>query len=220
MQKLMLAVALMAALPVVAQSPKEPWALTVEERIALRTDPKLASERLLSERNRKSVVSSESNDAQGWVDSFTGQTHPELFLPHEVFRTLIGLAFLGPVRTGEVVRRGHMPDVKRHGLPPDFWERLRSISGLYIADSWAETDTGQSISKLNGSARSRAEEALALKQVDVCRSRADALAAARSEFGTERFDRFLYEVIAVTKFHATDRLLDAELLRRAEKGCR
>jgi hypothetical protein len=64
------------------------------------------------------------------------------------------------------------------------------------------------------------EEALELKHGDACRSRADALAAARKEFGRERFDRFLYEVIAVHMFLAADRLPDPEILRQAELGCR
>jgi hypothetical protein len=189
----LLLVAIAIAGAAVAQTPKAPWALTVEERIALRTNADLA---------------------------FDGKTHPELFLPHEVFRNLIQFAFAADPRTGEVVRRGYRSDVDRHGLPADFWDRLRSVSTIYISDAVAERDVGRSLHQLSGPARRRAEEALALKRVDLCRSQADALTAARREFGRERFDRFLYEVFAVDMFHASDRLLDPALLRRAEAGCR
>ncbi|HEV7769011.1 MAG TPA: hypothetical protein VGQ76_28720 [Thermoanaerobaculia bacterium] len=172
---------LVAVLPLHAQTPQEPWALTLDERIALRTNPDIA------------------------VTDFNGQTHPELFLPTEVFRSLIQLAFPGSPRSGQLLRNGLMPEVKRLDLPPDFWERLRSVSTIYIADSFTEPDLR--------------EDELALKQRDVCRSRATALADARREFGQERFDRFLYEGIAVSKFRSDDRLPTLELLRHIEEGC-
>jgi hypothetical protein len=203
----------------VAQQTKAPWALTVEERIALRTNPDLARERV---RDRKRIAATDvrSSNRVPDVDAFDGKTHPELFLPHEVFRNVIGLAFLADPRTGEVVRRGYRSDVERHGLPADFWDRLRSVSTIYISDATAEHNIGRSLHQLSGLARRRAEETLALKRIDLCRSQADALTAARREFGRERFDRFLYEVFAVDMFHASDRLLDPALLRRAEAGCR
>lgn len=209
------------AVPVLAQSAKKPWTLTVEERIALRTNAELARERVRRDSDRRvQTFSTPSSERSPIVDAFDGKTHPELFLPYEVFRTLIGLAFVGSPRTGSVVRDGHMPDVRRHGLPADFWERLQSVSAVYVADDWALTDIAAAVRQQRGPARQRAEEALALKQTDLCRSRADALAAARLEFGRERFDRFLYEVFAVNMFSSADRLPDADLLRQAEEGCR
>ena len=61
---------------------------------------------------------------------------------------------------------------------------------------------------------------LELKRTDVCRSRAEALAAARKAFGRERFDHFLYEYVAINMFEITDRLPTAEQLRQWEGGCR
>jgi len=216
------AVLLYAALAsaVAAQSPKEPWKLSLEERIALRTSAELARGRV-RERARVQTSSPAANRAaRPWVDEFDGKTHPELFLPHEVFRSLIHLAFLGSPRTGQVVRDGHMADVRRLGLPEDFWKRLEALSAVYIADSWAERDLGAAVQQQTGGVRGRDRDALTLKQHDVCRSRADALAAARKEFGPERFDRFLYEVIAVNKFHTEDHLPNPAVLRWTEAGCR
>jgi hypothetical protein len=194
--------------------------LTVEERIALRTNPQLAQERVLEQRRVKASVLSKTSEVTPWVDEFVGKTHPELFLPHEVFREFINLAFKGPPRASQIVREGFAPEVRRHQLPADFWERLQSISAVYVADLWADGDLLAAVQQQSGNAKRRAEQALALKQTDVCRSRADALAAARREFGQERLDRFLYEVMAVNMFHSADRLLDAEQLRKAERGCR
>jgi hypothetical protein len=150
-----------------AQSAKPAWLYTDEERIALRTRPNALR--------------------------FDGATHPEFFLPHEVFRSLIQLAFRGAGDSSERFRKGMQPEVDRLGLPADFWERLRVTSIDYVAAAGSE---------------------------DECRSRADALAASRGEFGEERFDRFLYEVIAVHKFHSADELPDPEVLRRVVRGCR
>jgi hypothetical protein len=41
----------------------------------------------------------------------------------------------------------------------------------------------------------------------------------RNEFGRERFDRFLYEVVVTGMFHEGDRLADPELLRKTAGGC-
>lgn len=214
-------VAILVAFPLIAQSRKEPWQLTVEERIALRTDPQLARERVRKDRAAQPPRTPEALASAAVIaDAFDGRTHPELFLPHQVFQKLVQLAFLDPPRTGEVIRRGFTPDVRRHGLPPDFWRRLESLSTIYASDYRAMMDLLHSQNgQQTAAGRERVEKALALKQVDVCESRAAALAAARREFGRDRFDRFLYQVIAVGMFTVTDRLPDPNLLRDAEEGC-
>lgn len=215
-----LVLAVMAVVPVIAQSPKQPWMLTLDERIALRTNPGLARERVRDGKDLQ--TSSESAaDPDVVVDAFDGKTHPELFLPYQVFDELVGLAFLGPPGMNDGIRAGFLPEVKRHGMPGDFWQRLQTVSTVYLADYRAVSDLLDTDSPhLNTPARQRMDAALQLKHADACRSRADALAAARKEFGRERFDRFLYEVIAVHMFSVADRLPDPEILRQAERGCR
>lgn len=126
--------AVIATVPLIAQQTSQPWRMTLEERIALRTDPQLARERVRRAMGaQKSIAPAATPRARLAADQFDGKSHPELFLPHEVFRSLMTLSFLGPVRNG---------------------------------------------------------------------------------------DRFLYEVIAVNKFHSEERLPGAEVLRWAEGGCR
>lgn len=120
------------AVPLFAQSVKEPWSLTLEERIALRTDPELARERVRKTRGMQTKSASAAKPA---VDQFDGKSHPELFLPHQVFRSLMNLTFLAPEASAYRNRQGLMPEVKSHRLPPDFWERLRAVSVVYISDS-------------------------------------------------------------------------------------
>jgi len=208
-------------LAIIAQSPAEPWRLTLEERIALRTKAELARERVRGRtRALATNASSARPDARELADSFDGKTHPELFLPHEVFRKLVKLAFQASPRTTQVFRDGLMPEVRRHGLPDDFWNQLQSLSAAHAADLWAADDLSAAVGRHSGPARERAANALALKRIDVCRSRADALADARSRFGQNRFDRFLYEAIAINMFHASGSLPDPQVLHDAERGCR
>ena len=194
--------------------------LTLEERIALRTKAELARERVRDRtRTQASSATSAHPGARELADSFDGKTHPELFLPHEVFRKLVKLAFQASPRTCQVFRDGLTPEVRRHGLPDDFWNRLQSLSAAHVADLWAADDLAATVGRHSGPARERGANALALKRIDVCRSRADALATARSMFGQNRFDRFMYEAIAINMFHASGKLPDPQLLHDAEKGC-
>jgi hypothetical protein len=149
-----------------------------------------------------------------------GKTHPELFLPHEVFRNFVGWAFEGDARMRDTVRDGMAADVRNAGLPPDFWERLDALIAFHVAEVRAERDLLASRSKLSGPDRERVVKALELKRSDVCRSRAEALAAARNAFGRERFDRFLYDSVAINMFYLSDRLPTVEQLRSWEGGCR
>jgi hypothetical protein len=221
-KSMLVLLAALVAVPLIAQSTTKPaWQVPVEERISRRTNAGLALERARTgKRMQTAAVQSRSGETRPVADAFDGQTHPELFLPFEVFRKLVSVAFYGPPHTCQLVREGHMDEVRRHGLPEDFWQRLEAISAIHVADLWAMDDLSTAVREARGAARKRAEDALALKHDDICRSRADALAAARQEFGRERFDRFLYESIAVNMFHVSDRLPQPELLRKIEGGCR
>ena len=193
--------------------------MSLEERVALRTNPSLARERV---RLRQAATDGEAttDESQQWADDFDGKTHPELFLPHEVFDELISLAFLSSSHSRFVIQTGFMPEVRRHGLPHDFWERLESISAEFTAEAQSVRDLLDAGRQRHAGDEVSREAALATKHAARCRSRAAALAAARHAFGPERFDRFLYDVIATKMFMASDRLVSAEVLRRNEDGCR
>jgi hypothetical protein len=111
MQKItMFLLAGIAMSPAVAQPPAKPWTLTLEERIALRTNPELARLRTGSAiRSQSSNAAPSNSGLKTIVDDFDVKTHPELFLPHELFRELIGLAFLSPPRFSQVIREDLMP---------------------------------------------------------------------------------------------------------------
>jgi hypothetical protein len=213
--------AIISTAPAIAQQQNQPWKLTLDERIALRTSTELAAQRVRDSAPVQATSVRPTNPSpRPFVDEFDGKGHPELFLPHEVFDELIKLAFSGSPRVSRMIHDGFNQDVKRIGLPTDFWERLQSLSTIYIADLGDMSNIAAGLRQQTGRARQRTEEIASLKQTDLCRSRADALDAARKAFGRERFDRFLYEVIARNMFYVADRLPYPELLQSAERGCR
>lgn len=219
MWKYVLLLASLSTIATAADVPiKKPWMFTLEERIALRTDPVAMRER--ARKHEETLRSPTPAHERGVaVDAFDGRTNPELFLPHEVFRTLMSMAFVGPSRNGASFRQGFMPEVGRHGLPIDFWERLEKVTAVYITDARTEVDLLEPATQATERGR-KAREALRIKQKDLCASRAAALDAARKEFGQERFDRFLYEAIAPNMFRVEDRVADPQVLGWVAGGCR
>lgn len=186
------------------------WEWTVEERIALRTDPAAASERVNASRKGLRVGTNQAN-AQNVRDRFSGATHPELFLPTEVFDELMKLAFLLKPRVNDAFRQEMAAIVAEYGLPKDFWERLRNLSAIYIADANRAHEFPR---------RDEFDREFNRNYALLCRSRVDALAKARQEFGAERFDRFLYGAIARNMFNTSFGPEDAGALRQMEAGCR
>ncbi|HJQ40362.1 MAG TPA: hypothetical protein VKB93_24725 [Thermoanaerobaculia bacterium] len=220
MRRLLLPVILVlfaASAPGQEPQKRAPWSLTLEERIALRTDAAAARKRVLEgETPRTRVLRETRPDLAPIADSFTGKNHPELFFPFQVFQHLMLLAFDGNGAHG--IRQEFMRDVQRLGLPADFWLRLEASSAAFRADDAAVRALLRRRSDPEEDRR-RLQE-LDLRQSDYCRDRADALAAARAEFGAERFDRFLYEVIAYRMFHVSDTLPKPDIIRWAAGGCR
>lgn len=201
-----------------AKNRKEPWKWTLEERIASRTNPADAAARMAEA--QKHLKTGSTQRGRPIVDRFTGRTHPELFLPAELFEQLVSMGFHGDAASEQAVRRGLMPELRRHGFPEDFWQRLQVAATIYIADQQTLMRLGAGLKGQTGPARERIQQAIAVQQSDLCRSRAAALAAARAEFGSDRFDRFLYEFIAPNMFHVADSLQTPAALRRMEEGCR
>ena len=205
------------------RTPAKPaWQFTDDERFALRTNALLAQERVAASRQSSTSTRAHaaSTDRAPIADSCTGRTHPELFLPTQVFHHFITMSLDGDQQRRDIVRRAMAADVARFGPPADFWNRLDALLSFHVADLQAERDLLASRSKVDGAARERLDKSLRLKQGDVCRGRAEGLALARDAFGRERFDRFLYEVVAPNTFYVADKLQTAEQLRWREGGCR
>ena len=202
-QRLLVLVVFLAAFTLAADRPKRVWEWSVDERLAERLDPAHILERQVAYERAHAKALQRSPDPEPQPANFAhvidGRRNPELFLPHELFDALMtGLTGDGTLRGKQRAYYGRA--IRAFGYDDaEFWAQLESVSALYLA--------------VRSSGRADA----------VCGARHDALQAARELFGRERFDEFLYVVIAPSSQKseaATDAGHLAEELRRAVRGCR
>lgn len=203
--------------PVLAGSPpKKPWEWTLEERLALRFDPAhIQARQALYEadypqskgqhRFKPGVTNDEGREVPGAiVYGIDGRRNPELFLPHELFSTLLS-GF-----TPDLALRQKQRDALRHGVrsfyvdEKEFWSRLEGIASRAVVVKYAPYESKN--------------EPAAKRRERLCISHG-ALQEARREF--LRFDEFLYTVIAPWSqiSEATSFSDPTARLRDAEKGC-
>jgi hypothetical protein len=193
---------------------KRPWEWTVQERLKVRFDRDHIRARQLAyeadypasraPRHRAESQSAGSERAPANLLSYTidGRRNPELFLPYELFDSLLS----GFAADAELRRKQR--GLLRHGIrsfgydDAEFWSRLEALAAASIAF------------RQEGPPRR-----LQLEDADerTC-IRYKALQAARLEFA--RFDEFLYTVIAphTSMGVATSEENAVALLRRAEEG--
>lgn len=185
------------------------WQWTLEERIALRSDPKAARER---SRTGAPRVAATSAAGLPHADVISGKTDPHLFMPTELFESVVTGAFLA-----EGWREVYAHDIVQAGLPKDFLETLGVITGAYLP-LLREQHRLRS-SRLSAQERAVAIARLAALERELCPARQEALAAARARFGVA-LDRFLYGPVARSRTMYFDRISDAAALEAREKGCR
>lgn len=195
---------------------KQPWEWTVEERLAKRFDAIDARERRAAyeDTHRAQLraaaadlesVSFADESASGAIhQSIDGRRNPELFLPHELFESLMsGLQPDAQRRAAQ--RQFYAPAIRAAGYDPEtFWSRLAEVAQAYANVRYESSGATAAMSR-----RQR------------CAERHHALEAARRAFGQDLFERFLYTVIAPTKQKAsvTVGVDPADELRQAETGC-
>lgn len=168
--------------------PKAAWEWTNEERIAARTD---AVSR--AARRDAAVAAGDVSPGEDADDIVVGSRNPELLMPYELMDR-VALAFFT-----DGARQAQWRERWRAGeeiLGDDFWERLAAVAHPFFESHrrFAEL-TKQAEQTTDGERRMIREEQQMIHRSQ-CRLRLDALEAARSVFGPDRFDHFLYEVIA------------------------
>lgn len=183
---------------------KQAWEWATEERIANRLDPGRVAERnrhyQATRSGRPSAMSNSGDTAQHMLSYvIDGGRNPELFLPHELFAGLLtGVVTSEPLRSRQ--RDYYRAGVLQFGFDEaTFWRELELLT----------------IAAAN-------RQGLGASAEQLCREEYDMLQAARRVFGTERFDRFLYAVIAPSKqqWSSTNEPEPAAALLRVSRGCR
>lgn len=224
------AAAARGAEPEKAGPPKKPaWKWTLDERLAARFDPGALAEREAEyqaeheARGRRfpNLALEEQREMPGpptATERIDGRKTPELFLPGELFDSLLSQVFAPEKESADLQasRSGFEQRAAALGLGRDLWDRLEESAAPYLKLFQSEDR------------QDRATRAIAAKgeeeELRNCRARARALEAAEAEFGEEAFLRLLYEGVAPYVRQASllpsDYQWQAERLRFQEGGCR
>jgi hypothetical protein len=190
---------------------KRPWEWTLEDRLVARVNPVKIAERQDTEEARyhsagAQAPSTERETTQSY--SIEGSRNPELLLPHELFQSLL-TGFVPDDERRRNKRESLRPGIVASGFDEElFWAHLRSAAGEFIDDyAYPVRETAISLSEP--------------RQYGLCRGAFTALNNARQIFGPDRFDRFLYEVVAPGTWvgSATNAPDPAAELRYVERGC-
>ena len=157
---------------------KDPWRLSADERTRIRFGATERADRV----------------GPDHVDHIDGRKNPELFLSTELFEALIVSAFVLDTGIADYAA-DHSDDLFRGQAD---WDLLAVISADYVTllkeERALRSAASRSETPMTAPVKSQLRDAVRRHR----RAGADALRSARSRFGRERFDRFLYIVIAPT----------------------
>ena len=200
--------------------PRKPaWQWTLDERLAARFDPEAMKARVAQRAaSNKQAEEIFGERLGGSSDQHTidGHREPELLLPIELVRNLINNAFPEDGQDRGYPRRRIEEGAAALGLGSDFWQRLEKAATPYL-----QVRNARYRRAMAAMARSEESENPESDDLAHCRSLAQALAAAKAEFGEEIFLRLLYREVAPTM--AITYNLDEgtrDRLRSLEGGCK
>lgn len=190
---------------------KPAWQWTLDERLAARFDPAAQAARKAAHRDVIAHLRLGSP-----ADVVDGHETPELYLPTELFSHLLRVAFPAAGAEGALARRAIEERAAPLGFTPDLWPRLEAAVSPHL-------DLRLGSSKLFGHGPALGGKGLfgqPTGELALCRHQAEALAAAKAEFGEPAFLRFLYEAVAPTArlTYSVNWMSRAEA-RFIEQGC-
>lgn len=207
---------------------KPAWQWTAEERLAARFDPDEVTARAEKRdaRNKAARESLPPEWASDWPedskssgtlrDEIRGRDTPELFMPIELFNALMESGFLVDREYQSAYRARIEHRAAALGFGKDFWSRLERVAASYLISQRRHEQLATQQRPLSAKAKAELE---GVKDRS-CKVRAQALSAAKKEFGEEAFLRLLYEVVAIPISISYD--VDpqtADNLRMREGGC-
>jgi len=193
-----------AAAPARERASEPAWQWKAAERLSHRFNPdslrKRADEALAEERAISKAFPASTEDvwkvgAGGSADPITdridGRKTPELFLPSELFDSLMNLGFPqdahDQMKTRDIVAKR----AAALGFGRDMWRRLERTSAQYLSLRHKIAQSADTMQPVG-------VETLAMDNDELrwCRARSSAIAAAKSDFGEEAFLRLLYLAVA------------------------
>jgi len=202
------------------------WKWTVEERLAKRFDPESMAARAreqAAEREANRTRFPEGSDDPLFkvddqvgppLETINGRKTPELFLTWELFTDLIDRGLSGHGQLEQTYRGRIEGRAAALGFGQDLWPRLERAAAPFLELRHEAERSRPSLSTKTDLFNMDAEG------LRGCRMRAQAIAAAKREFGETAFLRLLYEAVA-PNLQTTGMLAPglAEHLRFLEGGC-
>lgn len=209
-----------------AAAHKQAWEWSLEERIAVRTDPAARRARVAAyeDRREKGTTRTMTADAawqQRMVDRLEGRDHPELFLPVEVLGNFVLIAYgFGADEFAVGVREQAMSAAAKAGLPSDFLQVFERETADLVPLYAEEMRLRDRLANGGTQAAPGAWERIIELGAQQCPLRAAALGRLRAMYG-KSLDRFLYEYVASRMSRGYfGEPPTADELRRTAEGCR
>jgi hypothetical protein len=199
--------------------PEKPaWEWTLEERIRHRLD-------LDCMRARREIAAQDRKDRGFYrtsgdpADFVYGSDTPELFLPSELYATLISNAFAGGGQFSDSMRSKYGRRSSGLALPDAFWRIVEEAAGEYLSGLRAERRLAAGLNEAGTNARLAVLAEISDVQKPQCVDRVEALERTRRAVPPGSFDQFLYVAVA-PGVGSSAQLANPELLRWREGGCR
>lgn len=213
-------VAIVGVLLFTLSSPPAPaaWQLTDEERLDRRFDPRSIRarvERAVAEGLTPADVLAGSRESV-----IIGEHTPELFLPFELFSSLIRDGFDSDESRRNAYRQ-RFAEIIAEPNPEEFWLALEQAARPYVENIREE----MRLAGLLNAATSAEDRAPVLAEIEIvqkpqCGLRHDALVAVTDRLGRETLYRVLYEGIATGMAMRSGGPESRERLSFVARGCR
>ncbi|HSE63452.1 MAG TPA: hypothetical protein VLG15_07540 [Thermoanaerobaculia bacterium] len=198
--------------------PEKPaWEWTLDERIRHRLDAdcRQARRELAAQDRKERGYLRTSGDPADFV---YGTDTPELFLPSELYATLISNVNAGESRFSEAMRSYYERRASSLDLPGAFWKLVEEAAGDYLSGLQEERRLAAVLNGAGTNERLAILAEIADIQKPQCAQRIDALERTRRAFPPGSFDRFLYVAVA-PGIGSSAQLVTTGSLRWREEGC-
>lgn len=177
--------------------PKPPWQWTDEERLDRRFDARCLSARRLEAANEKRPDG--SCRSSGIITDFVfGTDTPELFLPWELFDTLLRKEILAEPNFAEGQRMIFEQHVRAANLtlPNGFWKKVERSAAEYIKVLQDQQMMSTKLDAGSSADRRKLIKDISASQRANCALRAAALDRTRAAFDPDVLERLLYVAVA------------------------
>ncbi len=207
------------------RQPKRAWEYSDDERLAIRFDATSIRARAAhasaeaSQRKLHATTNAESLPDALLPNTIDGKRNPELFMPHELFTSLVADLVRGPAERREQVRAKLSAVIRPSMDPDDFWRRFDAAVAPYVALAEREQSLVQRINAASAAERTALFDELRLVQEPMCAARARSLRAAAIAIGRQPLYRLLYEAVAPQMAITMSPAADAQQVKFIAEGC-